>query len=186
MTDQLAEFVKDAFTRSPSLGIALLLLLWLLRAWWFRLIEIGPKESFSNNLLRRFGMAQSQLEGISLRALGEAEVCCLGSTPDVSDGPVWKVLEIYRIYWVLKARGWIVMVTSLMFGFLAFSVMVMHIAGPTAEVSLWNVAEILGLVAIICFSLLAAVSILVVLSSAHTVPGNGDRLRRVTISLFSW
>lgn len=185
MIDSLLTLLQAAFRNSPSLGFAVLLLLWLLGGWWFRLIHIGPKYRYPQSVLRRFGVEPPVPAFTSIDDLGRTPLTCL--SPTGADMTSWQVGEMFRVYWVLWARGWIFIVTSFLYLFFAFSIVVMLAASPTGEVSLVNVVSILGYTATVAFWMLLAVSLMVVLSSAHTLPAEGPESRsRLVVFLFAW
>lgn len=184
MTETVVDFVTEIFSRSPNLGFILLLSAWILRAWWFRLVDVGPRRSFPEELLRSFQVTIAPKSTVSLHDLGDVVARFSEGSGSKEQ---WRVREVYVVYWTLLARAWIVKTTTMLMLFSAFALGVMVIATPTEQVSLSNVVDIGGWLALFGLGVVLVLGLATALSSAHTVPRTvGKDLWKTTVLFFSW
>lgn len=190
----LWKMVADAFGASPYLGALFALVLWLSFCWKFRLVTIGRKHSLQDRILATFSLESRHETGTTLDALSNA--CVLPNSSIECDNPdknansathTWTVREIFQIYWSINARGRVIKYTTLLIVFAAFCLLFMHLAQPRENVSLLNVANILGVWTFVPLAMLALLSLVIVLSTTHQLPCVGIKEQKPhTIILFAW
>jgi len=179
-SSDILTLVKNTFSASPSLAIALVLSLWLARAWWFRLVEIGTRKSFPSEILSGVRVTTSGGR-LSLLDLGRLTA----DAQDDSGSLAWTVTEIFMVSWTIQARAWVVKFTTAGLLFVVFCLGVMRLAQPAGGVSLSNVTQLAGLACLIPLCFLVALAVALVISSAHTLPA--ARLRKAAdVLLTSW
>lgn len=177
---ELIAFVQSIFAQSATAGFTVVLVVWLIRAWWFRLLDVGVRRSVADDLLTAATLGEAVAANQTLSTLG---ACAVGGTKDER----WTALEVFGVYWILRARGWIVKVASGMVVFVGCSLIIMSLAQPTGQVSLINVAGILGWLSVFAVLMLAALALVTLVTSAHTLPrGVARKVNNRAFVMVAW